>query len=134
MKDMFRQVHAWTAWAVVVAIVIQVLLAGLSILQLGGNGSFTTHVDIGRIFGLVFLLPVVAALLAGAGRRRVLQAAGLLGLYVVQSFLPYMDDALGLPIVAALHPVNALLMFWLATLYARTVWRERSGSAAAAAA
>lgn len=126
MQSMLRQVHAGVAWLVVGAIVIQVLLAGLSIAQLGGTGSFITHVDVGRIFGIVFLLLVVTALLARAGRRRVLQAAGLLGLYVVQSFLPYMDDALGLPIVAALHPVNALLMFWLAVLYARAAWRDRA--------
>lgn len=130
MKDQFRQVHAWVAWAVVGAIVIQVLLAGLAIAQLGGTGSFVTHVDMGRIFGIGFLLLVVTALLAGAGRRRVLQAAGLLGLFIVQSFLPYMDDALGLPIIAALHPVNALLLFWLAVLYARATWRERSLAAA----
>jgi heme A synthase len=122
---MTRQVHALAAWAVVVAIVVQVLLAGLAIAQLGGSGSFITHVDVGRIFGIFFLLPVVTALLARAGRRRVLQAVGLLGLFVVQMFLPYMDDALGLPIVAALHPVNSLLLFWLAVLYARAAWRER---------
>jgi hypothetical protein len=128
MRNVFRQVHAWVAWLVVGAIVVQVLLAGLSIAQLGGTGSFLTHVEVGRIFGLVFLLLVVTALLAGAGRRRVLQAAGLLGLFVIQSILPYMDEALGLPIIAALHPVNALVMFGLAVLYARAVWRERSGA------
>ena len=131
MGGTLRQVHAVAAWAVVVAIVMQVLLAGLAIVQLGGSGSFITHVDIGRLIGLVFLLPVVTALVARIGRRRVLQAAGLLGLYVVQMFLPYMDDALGLPIVAALHPVNALLMFWLAVLYARATWRERTAPAIA---
>lgn len=126
MASVMRQIHALVAWAVVAAIVVQVLLAGLSIVQLGGAGSFSSHVDIGRIFGVVFLLLVITAALAQTGRRRILQAAGLLGLFVVQSFLPYMDDALGLPILAALHPVNALLMFWLAVLYARAAWRERA--------
>jgi hypothetical protein len=37
----------------------------------------------------------------------------------------------GLPFVAALHPVNALLMFGLAVVYARAVWPERNGPAAA---
>ena len=128
---MFRQVHAWLAWAVVGAIVLQVLLAGMSIPQLGGKGSFITHVDVGRIAGIVFLGLVIAAALAKAGRRRIGQAAGLLGLYVVQSFLPYMDNDLGLPIVAALHPVNALLLFGFAVLYARAAWRERTTTALA---
>ena len=124
MKETFRTVHAVVAWLVVGAIVLQVLLAGMAVPQLGGTGSFVTHVDVGRLIGIVFLLLVVTALLAGAGRRRVLQAAGLLGLFVVQSILPYMDP--GLPIVAALHPVNALVLFGLAIWYARTTWRERS--------
>ena len=71
---------------------VQVLLAGLAIPQLGGTGSFITHVDVGRIVGILFLALVVTAVLAGAGRRRICQAAGLLGLFVVQMFLPYMDD------------------------------------------
>jgi hypothetical protein len=120
---MVRQVHAWVAWAVVVAIVTQVFLAGLSIAQLGGTGSFVTHVDVGRIFGIAFLALVITAVAARTGRRRILQAAGLLGLFVVQSILPYLDPAL--PFAAALHPVNALLMFGLAVAYARAAWRER---------
>jgi len=128
MRETFRSVHAVVAWLVVGAIVVQVLLAGLAVPQLGGSGSFVTHVDIGRIAGILFLALVVTALLAGAGRRRVLQAAGLLGLYVVQSILPYMDP--GLSIAAALHPVNALVMFGLAIWYARLSWRERTAAAA----
>lgn len=120
-----RTVHGVVAWAVVAAIVVQVFLAGLSVAQLGGTGSFVTHVDVGRIFGIVFLVLLVTAAIAGTGRRRIGQAAGLLGLFVVQSFLPYADDA-GLPAAAALHPVNALVMFVLAIWYARTVWSERT--------
>ena len=130
MSSMVRQVHGVVAWMVVGAIVLQVLLAGMAIPQLGGKTGFVTHVDIGRIAGILFLALVITALLSRAGRRRVLQAAGLLGLYVVQSFLPYMDDALGLPILAALHPVNALAMFGLAVVYARATWRERAIAAA----
>jgi Family of unknown function (DUF6220) len=129
MTQTFRHAHGVMAWAVMAAIVIQVLLAGLSIPQLGGSGSFLTHVEVGRIVGLVFLLLVVTAIVARAGRRRIGQAAGLLGLYVVQSFLPYMDP--GLPFVAALHPVNALAMFALAIVYAQAAWRERDRATAA---
>ena len=133
MRPLMRQVHAWLAWIFVVAIVVQVFLAGLAIPQLGGNGSFVTHSDFGYLIGPLALLLLISAFLAGAGRRRIGQAAGLLGLYVVQSVLPYMDPAL--PAAAALHPVNALVMFGLGTWYARAVWRERgapSGSDAPA--
>jgi fucose 4-O-acetylase-like acetyltransferase len=125
-----RQVHAFLAWAFVASVVVQVFLAGLAIPQLGGNGSFVTHRDFGYLIGLLTLLLLVAAVVARAGRRRIGQAAGLLVLYVVQSSLPYMDP--GLPFAAALHPVNALVMFWLGVVYARQVWRERAAAAAEA--
>lgn len=123
MKIM-RQVHAVMAWVYVAAIVLQVFLAGTSIPQLGGNGSFAAHREFGYLIGLVSLVLLVTAILARVGRRRISQALGLLVLYVVQSSLPYMDP--GLPAVAALHPVNALLMFGLGFLYARAAWRERT--------
>jgi hypothetical protein len=129
MGPLMRQVHAWMAWVFVAAIVIQVFLAGLAIPQLGGNGSFATHRDFGYLIGLLALLLLIAAIAARAGRRRIAQAGGLLALYVVQSSLPYMDP--GLSAAAALHPVNALVMFGLGAWYARSVWRER-GSAAGA--
>ena len=44
--------------------------------------------------------------------------------------LPYMDP--GLPFAAALHPVNALVMFGLGVLYARRAWRERTERTVAA--
>jgi hypothetical protein len=124
MREVSRQVHAWLAWAFVAAIVIQVVLAGLAIPQLGGNGSFETHRDFGYAIGLLTLVLLLAAIAAGAGRRRIGQAAGLLVLYVIQSSLPFMDP--GVPAAAALHPVNALVMFGLGVWYARQVWRERA--------
>jgi hypothetical protein len=132
MGPLMRQVHAWLAWVFAAAIVVQVFLAGLAIPQLGGNGSFAAHRDFGYLIGLLTLLVLVAAVLARAGRRRIAQAAGLLGLYVVQSSLPYLDP--GLPAAAALHPVNALVMFGLGLWYARAVWRVRAADVDTAAA
>ena len=124
-----RQVHAGVAWLLVAALLVQVWLAGSAIPQLGGSGSFTTHRDFGYLIGLLSLILVIAAVMARAGRRRILQAVGILGLYVVQSSLPYMDP--GLPAAAALHPVNAVLMIGVAAWYARQVWRERAAPAIA---
>ena len=132
MNPILRQVHAYLAWAFVGSIVIQVFLAGQAIPQLGGNGSFVTHREFGYLIGLLTLLVLLAAIAARAGRRRIGQVAGLLVLYVIQSSLPYMDPAL--PLAAALHPVNALVMFLLGVVYAIGVWRERTGPVARAAA
>ena len=124
MNSMFRQVHAWLAWAFVVAIVIQVFLAGLAIPQLGGNGSFSTHQGFGYAMGLIALALLIAAVAARAGQRRILQALALLGLYIVQTILPTLDP--GLSIAAALHPLNAMFLFLLSIWYARQAWRERA--------
>ena len=122
MQSMARQVHVVVAWTLVVMIPIQVWLAGAAIRELGGNGSFETHRNVGYIIGLVALVLVLTALPTGLGRRRILQSLGILGLYIVQSSLPYM----GLNAIEALHPVNAVVMFVVALLYARAVTRERA--------
>jgi hypothetical protein len=119
-----RTLHAATAAVFAASLVVQVFLAGLAIPQLGGNGSFATHRDFGYLIGLITLLVLMTAVIASMGRPRIVQSAGFLVLYVIQSSLPYMDP--GLPAAAALHPVIALVMFGLAIWYARTVWNERA--------
>jgi hypothetical protein len=124
MTAALRQIHAFMAWVFVVSIVIQVFLSGLAIPQLGGDGSFATHRDVGYGIGVAALALVVTAVLAKVGRRGISQSLGLLVLYVIQSVLPNLDPAL--PFAAALHPVNALVMFGLAVWYAREAWRSRA--------
>lgn len=126
MQSIIRQLHAGVAWLLVGSIVVQVWLAGMAIPQLGGNGSFATHRDVGYLIGLITLVLLVTALPSGLGRRRILQSLGILGLYIVQSSLPYM----GVGAIEALHPVNALVMFVVAAWYARTVWNERATATA----
>ena len=82
---------------------------------------------LGYIIGLVSLIVVLTALPTGLGRRRILQALGILGLYIIQSSLPYM----GLNAIEALHPVNAVVMFVVSLLYARAVTRERTAAVTA---
>jgi hypothetical protein len=125
VQSLARQIHAWVAWLLVGSIVVQVWLAGTAIPQLGGNGSFENHRNVGYGIGLVALLLVLSALPTGLGRRRILQTLGILGLYIVQSSLPYV----GVTAIEALHPVNAVVMFVVALVYARAVWRERAATA-----
>ena len=127
MQSIMRQVHAGVAWLLVASIVVQVWLAGMAIPQLGGNGSFATHRDVGYFIGLIALVLFLTALPSGLGRRRILQSLGILGLYIVQSSLPYM----GMNAIEALHPVNAVVMFVVSLVYARAVWRERTATATA---
>jgi hypothetical protein len=126
-----RLVHAIVAWAFVASIVIQVFLAGAAIANLGGSGDFKTHIEFGyTAVGLVALAVLLTAVAARVPRRDVATSFGLLLLYVIQTSLP--SAKANYPAVAALHPVNALLLFALATWYARHAWRERAASAASA--
>lgn len=126
MTQVARQIHALVAWLLVASIVVQVWLAGAAIPQLGGTGNFETHRNVGYGIGLITLALFLTALPSGLGRRRILQSLGILGLYIVQSSLPYM----GMNAIEALHPVNAIVMFVVSLLYARAVWRERETVAA----
>jgi hypothetical protein len=128
MAPLIRQIHAGVAWLLVASIVVQVWLAGAAIPQLGGDGSYDTHRNVGYLIGLITLVLFVTALPTGLGRRRILQSLGIFGLYLVQSTLPYV----GVGAIEALHPVNAVVMFVVSLVYARAVWRERSGAAVAA--
>jgi hypothetical protein len=128
MRALFRQVHAAVAWLLVGSIVLQVWLAGVAIPQLGGNSDFSNHRNVGYLIGVVALALVLTALPAGLGRRRILQSLGILGLYIVQSSLPY----IGVNAIEALHPVNAVVMLIVSLLYTRAVWRERTSAAVAA--
>jgi hypothetical protein len=128
MQAVLRQVHAAVAWVLVASIVVQVWLAGMAIPELGGEGSFETHRTFGYLIGLITLVLLLTALPSGLGRRRIVQSAGILGLYVIQSALPSM----GIAPVEALHPVNAVVLFVVSLIYARAVWRERAGRPAIA--
>lgn len=120
-----RQVHMAAAWLFVASLVVQVFLAGAAIPQLGGSGVFATHIEFGySAVGLAAFLVVVTAAIARVGRRDILVSIGLLLLYVVQTMLPYAKAST--PAVAALHPVNALVLFAVAIWYARRTWQLRA--------
>ena len=113
-----RRVHAGVALLFVAALVVQVFLAGLAIADLGGSGSFATHIEFGYTWiGLVMLLLLVTVLIARRPRADVGIVALLLVLYIVQTILPGLRASA--PALAALHPVNALLLFGVAAWYAR---------------
>lgn len=113
-----RWLHAVASIAFVGLILIQVFLAGTAIVNLGGSGDFSTHISFGYSWvGLGALAVVVTALLARRPRRDVGIAIGLLVLYIVQTMLPAARGSLTW--VAALHPVNAMLLFGVSAWYAR---------------
>lgn len=110
-----RYAYAVLAWAFVAGVVVQVFFIGLALFA--GSENLALHVSLGWILHLMPILVLAAAALARAGRQQILIAAALaVTVFIVPIFALLRDSA---PVVAALHPVGALLSFWLAILVAR---------------
>ena len=120
-----RQIHAVVAWLFVASIAYQVYLAGAAIANLGGSGDFSSHAGFGfTIVGLAALAVLITAIIARVPRRDIGWSFLLLLQYVIQTILPGMRDSS--PAIAALHPLNAVLLFAFATWYARHAWMTRN--------
>ena len=128
---MWRTLHTWAAILWVAAIVVQVILAGLAIANLGGSGDFSTHADFGFNIGFVQLVTLILAFPARMSRHDKWVSAGILGLYVVQILLPSLKSVS--PLISTLHPLNAMLLFAVSAWYARHAWRIASMPAEAPA-
>ena len=115
MTGKMRWAYVATAWLFLGSVLLQVFLAGLALFA--GTG-FELH----RIYGsglvtLIALSQIFVAVGAKAGGRNIRQAALLFLLVMIQGGLPVLRDAM--PVVAAIHPMNALLIFWLGVHIAR---------------
>ena len=110
-----RYTYAVVAWAMVAAMILQVFFIGLGLFD--GSEKLELHRTFGWILHLVAIIVPITAAVAAAGRTRILLAILLaVMVWVVPILAALRSDA---PVVAAFHPVGALLTFWLATVVAR---------------
>jgi mercuric ion transport protein len=118
-----RAAFALASWAFLVGVLVQVFLAGAGLFKLT---DFTLHTGFGWLLSIAPILLVGLALLARLDRRTTILTLVLMAVAFVQPELVAARDRY--PVVAALHPVNALLLFWLAWLVARrSIERPRRG-------
>ena len=111
MKSMLAKIHVGLAWVIVAVVIAQFFLAGLGIF---GATGFGAHRGTGYLaIGLALVL-VLLALAGWVGSLRIGLSALLLVLVIIQSLLPK-----GPSLVAALHPVNALLILGVAVALAQ---------------
>ena len=122
------RVHAIAAAAFLAAVVVQIFLAGAALAALGGSGNFATHIEFGY-WGLFLtgLLMLITAFVARRPRREIGYAAAIFILYIVQTILPNFRSSASW--IAALHPLNAALLFALAAWYARRSWQASTAAA-----
>lgn len=99
-------------------VLAQVFLAGGAIFA--GSGWWPAHAMFGMILSLGPIVLLALAFAARLGARAIWLTALLLALVVVQSMLP----SLPVEFLAALHPVNAVIIFALACLLTLRVWER----------
>lgn len=109
-----RRSFAVASWVFLGAVLVQVFLAGAGLFKLT---DFTLHTDFGWLLSAMPIVLVVLARMARVDRRTTQLTVALLAVAVIQPELAAARH--DYPVVAALHPVNALLLFWLAWLVAR---------------
>ena len=110
-----RILYLSAAWLFPAAILIQVFLVGLSLFT--GQAYWSTHRDVGHSLAVLPLLLVILAYLGRLPRSEKLLIWLLFGVYLVQAevFAAIRDSV---PLLAAFHPVLALVLFALAILIA----------------
>jgi hypothetical protein len=113
----WRYLLAASAVLFIAGVALQFLLIGLALTRLGGSGDAGLHVNVGYLLPIVPLLTLILCWPARAGGRMALLVAALFVDTFVQGILPTLRDAV--PVIAALHPVNALVLFGLGLVVAR---------------
>ena len=102
------------AWLFLAGIIVQVLFAGLAVFELAG---WETHAGFGWGLAFVPVMMAMLAVIAGVDATTALLTVLLLVSALFQPELAAARDTS--PVIAALHPVNALVLFGLASVVAR---------------
>jgi len=127
-----RITYRWLAWLFVACVLVQFFLAGLGVFA--GASNFELHRTWGYTFAYVLILMVIAGLVGRMPRAAWTAPLGVMVLFALQSvFVALRTSA---PVIAALHPVNAVAIFAAAWWIARSsaAWQSsRAGEPSAQA-
>lgn len=106
MRKILSRIHTGLAWIILAAVVAQFFFAGLGLFTTAGFGA---HRLTGSLIVPVSLVLLVLALVGRLGRMRIGLSAALFVLTLVQSLIIKAPS-----LVAALHPVNAIAILYVA--------------------
>ncbi len=110
-----RYAYVFLVWLFLGALTIQVLFAGLALF--GDPRDIGLHIQFGYLLHLSPVLILLAAAVGSVGRRTLLWVGALVAVTLVQPLLPMLSGTSVL--LAAMHPVLALVMF---AITARLAW------------
>ena len=122
-----RQAHLVVSLLFVGGVVVQVLLAGLGVFD--DPSMFQTHAGWGYTLELLPLILLALGAIGRLGRRQIVYAAALFGMFILQSVLVALRA--DLPVIAALHPVNGFAILLVGIVIAREAWQSRGAAAPA---
>lgn len=105
-----RYAYVGLVWLFLLAVVIQVFLAGLGLFS-SDPRDIALHVNLGWVLHLGPILILISAAVGRVGRPTLLWVGALAATVLVQPFLPGLASTS--VVLAALHVVNALLIFWI---------------------
>lgn len=111
-----RITYRWLAWLFVACVLVQFFLAGLGVFA--GDSNFELHRTWGYTFGYLLIFMVIAGLVGRMPRAAWAAPLGVMVLFALQSVFVALRT--GAPVIAALHPVNALAIFAAAWWIARS--------------
>jgi len=114
-----RYLYLVLVWLYLVGLLVQVFLIGIALF--GTAHDFAPHVNLGWILHLAPILLLIVAAIARVGSRLLLWTAALMVVQFIQPILATLRN--DQPIVAAFHPVLALIIFWLAFTIGLMAWR-----------
>lgn len=115
-----RYAYAAAAWLFAAGILTQVFLIGLSLL--GGRPSWQTHIGLGHGLAIAPLMMIVFAYIGRLPRpMKPLTWLALVVYVLLADVVTFLREMA--PLVAALHPVLAVLLFGVVGFLAVQAWR-----------
>ena len=112
-----RNIAAIVAWGFVVAVVVQVYLAGIGAFR----GDYAAHATFGHILELTAVVLLILLVVVRASRTQIGLAVALLALVVAQNI--FINVRATNPELAAFHAVNAVLILVVSIILAQRSWR-----------
>ena len=115
MRRIARYIYVGVAWLALVSLIIAIFVAGMALFV--QNSFWIAHREIGWNTGLPLLLLIITGLIGWIPRRLTAWLVALIVLHSVHTIVPSARDSL--PMIAAVHPVTAVILAWLALTHAR---------------
>lgn len=109
MVSYARYAFVGLVWLYLAGIVVQTFLAGAALFT--PERDFELHRNLGYLLHLAPIGLLIVAVVAKVGRELIIWTVALLLVQGIQPLLPGLRASM--PLVAALHPVLVLAIFWL---------------------